>query len=1240
MSTQEHAIRYVDGGTVQAGDGVYVERSADEALLRTCQEGGFAYVLTSRQMGKSSLMIHTAEKLIEEGIRTPIVDLTELGANSTADQWYRGFLEKIAQQLELQACTAEWWKANQHISFAQRFNRFMMDVVLQQVPDRIVVFVDEIDTTLRLNFTDDFFASIRYLYHSRASSKESARLSFVLLGVATPSDLMKDPVRTPFNIGRRVDLQDFTEQEAIRGLYADAELVRSVFRHTGGHPYLTLRVFRSLADQPTSDVDRRIEALFFGEQSTKDSNLQFVRDMLIGRPRDPEVSPSTTEASGKETTTTHGIEAAAAAREAVLLRYRDVWKGKQVADQEADPVCARLRLSGIVRSEAGLLQVRNLIYRHVFDLTWIRANRVVNWVRRAAMAAVIAIAVFILVAAVLSPFALVQRREAIRARDQTELARVEAIQAKSEAERARDDERTQKERAAKNAAAAQRNAEMAKRNEQVSESNLKLARQFEAQAELSANESKLSAAEAMRQRTVAEQSLQEAQRQRHEAEATMRQSVSRALAYSATSSLSDDPERAILLGIDAVEATRAAGEAPVANAVDVLHRAILSSQVRLTLHGHSAGVNAATFSADNKLIATASYDGTVKLWDAVSGRELLTLRGHSKSVTDVAISSDTKILATAGDDAIIQLWDTTSGQQLLTLSNETGHVDRISRVVFSPDDKHISATRGDGTATIWDAADGRRLLTLRHLPLAGQNTPEIAVTDVAFSPNNKYLASAYSDGTAQIWDAATGRNIATVSAPVETSVDSLGGRSAPANRHNPSLSVAFSRDSTRLATGSSNGQIQIWGIAKKQVILTLSAHLSAVNRVAFSPDGERLATASDDGTAKVWVVVNSGESMGLDGHVDRPSMTLRGHTDRVIDVAFSGDGQRVVTASEDKTARVWEVAGASEMLTLRNFSADPNLAFGPDGQRIYTATQRDGGTVWDTTDGKQLLKFADPESDMRALAVSPDGRRIAASVGQEVKLWDAVSGRELLAMPGKGEDWVYGLAFSPDSSRLAAARYQGTVQVWDVTTGKHLLDIQDHSGIVFRVAFSPDGKRLASSGDDKIARVWDASSGQNLLTLSGHTEQIIGIAYSPDGKRLATASWDKTTKIWDATSGRDLLTLRGHAAAVIDVAFSPDGQTLATVSSDRTTKVWDVMTGRELLNLLGHTDLVGRVAYSPDGKRLATGSNDNSVQFYALELSDLLNLAHQRVTRDLTPEECTLYFPNQACPRFSAASNQ
>ncbi|MBD2104743.1 AAA-like domain-containing protein [Leptolyngbya sp. FACHB-261] len=246
---------YTVGGTVQAGSGIYIPRQADEELLKLCREGAFAYILTARQMGKSSLMVRTAEQLAKEGIRSVIVDLQNSGGQITPEQWYLNFAMRLKRQLRFKADVLAWWRERRHLSVSQRLTLFFEEVLLAEVEERVVVFVDEIDSTLSLDFTDDFFTAIRYLYVARAQNLVLKRLSFVLIGVATPSDLIRDPWRTPFNVGQRVDLTDFSFEEALplaAGLgLAETEAKRVldwVLKWTNGHPYLTQRLCRVVAE--------------------------------------------------------------------------------------------------------------------------------------------------------------------------------------------------------------------------------------------------------------------------------------------------------------------------------------------------------------------------------------------------------------------------------------------------------------------------------------------------------------------------------------------------------------------------------------------------------------------------------------------------------------------------------------------------------------------------------------------------------------------------------------------------------------------------------------------------------------------------------------------------------------------------------------------------------------------------------------------------------------------------------
>ena len=392
-------VAFVAGGTVQAGGGIYLPRRADDELLEHCLAGDFTYILTSRQMGKSSLMVRTAERLVGRGVQPVVIDLTEFGAQTTAEQWYKGFLLGVQIDAGLRTPAAEWWAQQVDHSYAHKFTRYFREVVLKERSERLVVLVDEIDTTLRLDFTDDFFAAIRFLYQQRAAEPALQRLSFVLIGVATPGDLIKDTTRTPFNIGHRIELTDFTLDEAsvLANHLAVPEptgrdLIRWILNWTHGHPYLTLRAIRSLADSPpetwtASLIDERIEQVFLHGGADSDSNLQFVRDMLTKK---------------------------AFNREAVLRTYWNIRRGVEVPDKELDQVDNWLKLSGVVHRQNGMLRVRNPIYERVFDEGWARDHlRLhVNWRRRLTTTAAVLLVLIVVLAIPLAYYAWRQKEEA------------------------------------------------------------------------------------------------------------------------------------------------------------------------------------------------------------------------------------------------------------------------------------------------------------------------------------------------------------------------------------------------------------------------------------------------------------------------------------------------------------------------------------------------------------------------------------------------------------------------------------------------------------------------------------------------------------------------------------------------------------------------------------------------------------------------------------------------------------
>jgi hypothetical protein len=362
------ATFYVTGGTLRTDHSCYLVRQADQDLLRGLLAGEFCYVLTARQMGKSSLMVRTTQRLRDHDRAVAILDLTALGQNLTCEQWYDGLLLRLGRQLHLEEVLESYWKEHERLGPCLRFFHAIREVLLPTLSRRLVVFVDEIDVVRSLPFsTDEFFAAIRGCYNQRSQDAPLDHLTFCLLGVATPADLMRDPHTTPFNLGQRIELADFTADQAIPltqclapshpSAHAEA-LLHRILHWTHGHPYLTQRLCRAVAQHhesqpgsqnPESVVDQHCHELFLSPRAREsDDNLLYVRERLCRTESD---------------------------LAALLELYEKILAGHSVADNELNDLINQLRLSGIVRTETRRLVVRNRIYEHVFDRQWIASTK-------------------------------------------------------------------------------------------------------------------------------------------------------------------------------------------------------------------------------------------------------------------------------------------------------------------------------------------------------------------------------------------------------------------------------------------------------------------------------------------------------------------------------------------------------------------------------------------------------------------------------------------------------------------------------------------------------------------------------------------------------------------------------------------------------------------------------------------------------------------------------------------------
>ncbi len=359
---------YVTGGTLPVDAGSYVPREADDELYETLLSRQFCYILTSRQVGKSSLMVRAAVRLREAGVGVAVTDLTAFGQNLDPEQWYGGLLSRIGQQLDLEDELEDFWDDHESMGPLLRWVEAIRAVVLAERESPVVIFVDEIDVVRSLGFsTDEFFAAIRECHNRRAAEPEMARLTFCLIGVATPTDLIEDTRLTPFNIGTRIELADLTEEDAAplaEGMGGGGDvgrrLLKRVFHWTNGHPYLTQKLCAAVAAAggvtTNADVDRVCEDRFLSDRARDmDDNLVYVRERMLRSEVD---------------------------RAALLDTYAKLYAGKHVRFDDGDRIVTVLFLSGITSGRNGQLHMRNRIYDRVFDRAWIRENMPDAEVRR------------------------------------------------------------------------------------------------------------------------------------------------------------------------------------------------------------------------------------------------------------------------------------------------------------------------------------------------------------------------------------------------------------------------------------------------------------------------------------------------------------------------------------------------------------------------------------------------------------------------------------------------------------------------------------------------------------------------------------------------------------------------------------------------------------------------------------------------------------------------------------------
>jgi hypothetical protein len=723
------------GGAVQASAGVYIERNADHVLLALCAAGSFAYVLAPRQVGKSSLMIHTVQRLKQRGVACVTIILT--AKDVTADQWYRVLLIRIADQLHLRTDPQKWWAAHDHLSVSQRFKQFLQAVLPAEITQPVVIFIDEIELTLGLDFADDFFGTLRSLYDERATTPALERISFVLLGATSPGELVQQPTRAPFNIGHAVVMTDFTIGEAQQfaqvfnaPLEDSKRVIAYILDWTGGHPYLTQCLCAALVDHQESwdqdGIARLVRRTFLASSESHNSNLQEVQRTITKRAEDPY---------------------------ATLVTYRTVLRRGSLPDSAQSSAKAALKLSGIVQARDDRLVVRNQIYRSVFDKAWAREqlellpNYLPRRIQQTFQYAAYVLLVPLIVLAVLAGFQWYRaERAAKEARDAATLASNAEIRARI-ARGMADNASTQ--------ADAQRKAAQSSTLALHAVARYNDDPEFSLKTLLSAAKRGWTPAVDQAMRQIMPPVCDDLNRRVY---AVAWPSIGNPIVLVDSNAAMPVLNQALVVPPLPQARGRAAYMSDDGSAVLLPTGSdsagvwnVRAKRAIVRLQGAVGEIERAVWSPDRRWIITIAKAMPARVWNAEDGRLLRDLADGGALVNRAAWSADSQRFATSANDGSVRVWSLDAGQPPTLLGEPIGGLHELA---WRPDGAQIALADMEGTVRIWDTRKGAELRTF--------HAHDGPISALRWSHTMRYLLTIDSDMTVRVWEAASGAKISSL----------------------------------------------------------------------------------------------------------------------------------------------------------------------------------------------------------------------------------------------------------------------------------------------------------------------------------------------------------------------------------------------------------------------------------------------------------------------------------------------
>jgi WD40 repeat protein/energy-coupling factor transporter ATP-binding protein EcfA2 len=664
------------------------------------------------------------------------------------------------------------------------------------------------------------------------------------------------------------------------------------------------------------------------------------------------------------------------------------------------------------------------------------------------------------------------------------------------------------------------------------------------------------------------------------------EATSRQLAAQADARLDSQPQLSMLLSVAASEAEKT----PEAQG-SLLNQLNAHRYVKGFLPGHRDTVQSVAFHPDGTTLASGSSDTTIALWDTARRVKLATLTGHSEGVNSVAFSPNGKTLISGGYDGQLRVWDVATRK---SLGSSSVPISVIYALEFSPKGRTLAiGGAGRSSNLVLVDSDGAVHTLKGH---------DGDVADVAFSSDGRLLASSGWDGKIILWDVARHKPVRTL----RNSTSDL----------NIVWTVDFSPDAKTLASGDSEGRTVLWNVARGVRLGTLGypQFSGQVQALDFSPDGRRLAIDLDN-EILLWDV-----SRRIP--VGRP---LVAHSDLVLALTFSPDGDTVVSGGNDRTITLWDVAHAGTLPGHEDSAY--SVAFSPKGELLASGST-DRVLLWSVA-RRGIVKVL-KSGFIDSLAFSRDGQTLAAGDADgKLTLWDVPSfrGSALRAHTNR----VNSIAFNPDGGVLASGDGSGRIIFWDFQQRTKVAEASIE-GPVHKLAFSPDGRTLVVGGGGTVT-LWDATRHVRTGVLEGGVGRAL--AFSPDGTFLATDDENWNVILWSTADRRRAGTLTGHGKAVTAISFNPDGHTLASSSSDGTVILWDVDQRTRIGALTDHLDDVNDVTFNSDGRTLASAGNEGWVHLQRIDLGSWPDQLCRIAGRDLSPAERDQFLHDQnlrVCP--------